>query len=277
MWTRYSHSRTDADFAAIASLGANTVRVIVQPKAVGWPVVTATGASAVKDVIDTAARHGLGVELTLFDLWYSWSDINGSTAWAAQLLRPYRGDARIARVELRNEIPTTHPALTWARAMLPYLATLLPGVPRSLSTIRTASLRAIANAAPAGALDVIDVHLYGDIGAMPARLAAARAVAQGRPVIVGEAGAPTVGGTIGSDQSQLTFYQAVAQLVADAGLSVFAPWILSDSTSTGIPKPLQNPITSAMGLRRLDGSWKPAAGVVRAMFGGARNLSFTAN
>ena len=96
-------------------------------------------------------------------------------------------------------------------------------------------------------------------------------------MIVGEAGAPTVGGTIGSDQSQLTFYQAVAQLVADAGLSVFAPWILSDSTSTGIPKPLQNPITSAMGLRRLDGSWKPAAGVVRAMFGGARNLSFTAN
>ena len=58
---------------------------------------------------------------------------------------------------------------------------------------------------------------------------------------------------------------------------MFAPWILSASTSTGIPKPLQNPITSAMGLRRLDGSWKPAASVVRAMFGGARNLSFTAN
>src|SRR4051794_10129400 len=41
MWSAYSHSRTANDFTAIASLGANTVRVIVQPNTLGYPNVSA--------------------------------------------------------------------------------------------------------------------------------------------------------------------------------------------------------------------------------------------
>src|SRR4051794_14156053 len=40
MWSSYSHDRTVSDFQAIASLGANTVRIIVQPNAIGYPTPT---------------------------------------------------------------------------------------------------------------------------------------------------------------------------------------------------------------------------------------------
>ena len=277
MWTSYSHARTDKDFAAIAGLGANTVRIIVQPAGVGWPVVSEEGAAALADVVATAAGHGLGVQLTLFDLWYSWSDVATSKAWATDLLGPYRDDQRIVLVELQNEIPTANePAMDWARQMLPHLAALLPGVPRSLSAFTTASLRAIGTSIPRESLDVIDVHLFGTVQTMPARLAAAQQVADGRPVIVGEAGDSTGrSNTPGSEQAQLSFYEKVTQLVHDTGIGTFAPWILSDFTSGAMPASLASSVEAAFGLRRLNGSWKPAATAVRNMFQHKGNVTFT--
>ncbi|WP_111765408.1 cellulase family glycosylhydrolase [Nakamurella deserti] len=269
MWTSYSAARTDADFAAIASLNATTVRIIVQPAGVGWPTVTPAGAAALRDTVDIAAAHGLTVELTLFDLWYSWSELAASKAWVAQLLSPYRDDPRIVLVELENEMTFGHPpAVAWAQEMLPYLAIVLPGVPRSMSTNTVTALRALDAAIPRSSLDVIDIHLYGDLSTMPAYVAAARAVAAGRPVIVGEAGRSTGdGGTAGSEQGQLAHYAAVAQLTRDAGIGVFAPWTLTDFALDTMPAAFRTPSEASFGLRRLDGSWKPAADLVRRMFG----------
>ena len=276
MWTSYSHARTDKDFAAIAGLGANTVRIIVQPAAVGWPEVSDLGAATFADIVATAAAHGLGVQLTLFDLWYSWSDIATSKTWATSLLAPYHNDQRIVLVELQNEIPTANEtAMAWARQLLPHLATLLPGVPRSLSAFSTASLQAIGTTIPRESLDVIDVHLFGTVQTMPARLAAAQEVAAGRPVIIGEAGDSTGrSNTPGSEQAQLSFYEKVTQLVDDAGIGTFAPWILSDFTTGAMPPTLASPVEARFGLRRLNGSWKPAAASVRNMFQHKGNVDF---
>ncbi|GGM00598.1 cellulase family glycosylhydrolase [Nakamurella endophytica] len=274
MWTNYSHARTDTDFADIASLGANAVRVIVQPGAVGWPTVGAAGAAALADMVDTAAAHGLYVQLTLFDLWSAYSDITRSRAWAQQLLHPYRADGRIALVELQNEMPTTDTALAWAKALLPELGALLPGVPRSVSEYTAAALQAVTAAIPDSSLDVVDVHLYGAVENLPRLLQTATGVARGRPVVVGEAGTPTVGGTTGAEQAQLSYYQTVAQLVADQGIPTFAPWILSDYVPDRTPSAFRTPTQVSYGLRRLDGSWKPAAAVVRDMFAGAGTLGY---
>ena len=54
MWSSYSHARTAADFASIASLGANTVRVIVQPNTLGYPTVSSTMLANFRDVLATA-------------------------------------------------------------------------------------------------------------------------------------------------------------------------------------------------------------------------------
>ncbi len=162
--------------------------------------------------------------------------------------------------------------------MLPFLATLLPGTPRSVSEYDLGALVQLTERIPDADLDVIDVHLFGSLEKMPGELATARNVARGRPVVIGEAGAPTEGGTVGGEQAQLTFYQEVAQLAADNHIPTFAPWILSDLQAAGTPAAgaLRTPTSLSYGLRRLDGTWKPAAAVVRDMFAGSSTLSVTA-
>ena len=70
--------------------------------------------------------NGLGVQLTLFDWWGAYGDVEGSKQWARAVLEGYVGDPRIAFVELRNEIDTTDAAaLAWTRELIPWLRDLL--------------------------------------------------------------------------------------------------------------------------------------------------------
>jgi hypothetical protein len=78
MWTSYSHDKTVSDFQAIASLGANTVRIIVAPAAMGYPTVTSTRLAEFRDMLAVASAQGLSVQLTLFDMWHNYTDITGS-------------------------------------------------------------------------------------------------------------------------------------------------------------------------------------------------------
>ncbi len=270
MWTHYDHATTDHDFGQIASLNANTVRIIVQANTVGYPTVGSSYAATLKDMIATAAAHDLHVQLTLFDWWSDYADIAGSERWASNLLAPYRNDHRISLVELQNEIdPTNATAMTWARAMLPYLAQLLPGVPRTLDvrggTADSTLLRQLLAAVPASMLDVIDLHLYGGWGGIVDNVDAAKQLSGGRPVIIGEAGLPTDTESVGTDQQQAQFYAKLASLAASRQLPPPAPWTFTDFTSGAISVPMSSS-EYTYGLRRTNGTWKPAADVVRSMF-----------
>ena len=122
MWTRFDAEAIDRDLARIAWLRANTVRVIVPARVFGYPEPEAAMSARLENVVDLAARHGLRVELTLFDWWHDYADIAGSRRWAGALLSPYTGDARIAFVELKNEIrPQDAGAAEWAAALIPYV------------------------------------------------------------------------------------------------------------------------------------------------------------
>lgn len=267
MWSSYSHDEIAADFGQIASLGANTVRIIVPPTTVGYPTVKPDMLAHFDDVIDTAAAAGLHVQLTLFDMWGSYSDISGSQQWLRSLLVHQANNPTIALVELRNEMPLTATTVAWARAMLPFLSTVLPGVPRTLSVpavTGTYGVLAMLAVIPASMLDVVDVHYYGEPAAAASELRQVVTAAGGRPVIVGETGMSTDNDAAG-EQAQSRFFAVMAATTNALHLPVAAPWILSDFTT--IPSDVwASPAQYFYGLRHTDGTWKPAAAVVRAAF-----------
>jgi hypothetical protein len=268
MWTRYDHTRTTTDFARIASLGANTVRVIVPPAATGFPATTAKARADLRDVLAVARARGLRVQLTLFDWWHDYTDVAGSRQWVSSLLSGLGSDPVIALVELQNELPTGAPAaLEWARELLPDLERLLPGVPRTLSASSSAGLAGIAaiSTLPITLLEVVSAHYYGDPAYAAAFLRAAKVTA-GRPLLVGEAGRSTVNGA-GSLESQAGFFRTMGSVTRSLGLPPAAPWTLNDFTANGVPTGTRA-AERYFGLRRTDGSWKPAATVVRAVFSG---------
>lgn len=271
MWTQYSHADLDRDFAAIADLGADTVRLIVQPAGVGWPRPSGTGADHLRDAVATARAHGLGVMLTLFDQWSDYADVADSRTWLAGVVDSLRvaGLDHIRLIEVQNEIDPTKPnALDWAKAMLAALHDTAPHVQRTLSAAGSAPASSLAAvlSLPADLMDVVDVHLYGSYDHMTAVLDAAQADAHGRPVLIGESGMSTGRReTRGSDQAQAAALAGVRQLCAAYRIPDFAPWIYSDFSARGYLKPTLDD-DAFFGLRRLDGSWKPAAAVVREMF-----------
>lgn len=270
MWTSYSHDKTVSDFQAIASLGANTVRIIVAPAAMGYPTVTSTRLAEFRDMLAVASALGLSVQLTLFDMWHNYTDITGSQQWLNSLLSGQAKNPTIALVELQNELPLgTSGALTWAGRLLPQLSTLLPGVPRTVSASGSSGIAGIVqliSSLTTSKLDVVDVHYYGDAAGAANTLQAAIAHAQGLPVIVGEAGLSTVDGAAG-EEAQARFYRMLARITQSLGIPPAAPWILSDFTSDAIPYAAA-PTEYHYGLRRLDGTWKPASDVVRDAFAG---------
>ena len=112
MWTDFNSAQIAEDFQKIAGLGANTVRLIVDPTIFGFPTVNTEMDSEFTDVLTLAAQDGLHVQLTLFDWWDAYSDVADSDAWAESLLSGLQNDPQIAFIELKNEIdPTDGPSV----------------------------------------------------------------------------------------------------------------------------------------------------------------------
>ena len=268
MWRNYSHATTVSDFAAISSLGANTVRIIVQPDAVGYPNVSPNMRADLDDAVAVAASEHLSVQLTLFDLWHNYGDVSGSETWVSSLLQDLGGNTTIALVELQNEMPLSASSISWTKTMLPYLSTVLPGVPRTLSQAASggfAAINSMLTSIPSSDIDAIDVHVYGDPSLATQELGSVVSVANGRPVFIGEAGASTAG-TAAGEEYQARFFEVLGQTAHDLGLPPPGVWMLNDVTSaSGVHL---TTTSSDYGLRRADGTWKPAAGVVRSIFSG---------
>ena len=277
MWSRFDPTAIDRDFARIRALGANTVRIFIQPSVFGFPTVRPVMADRLSEVIGLAAKHSLRVHLTLFDWWSRFTDIDGSKEWVSSLLSRYRDDPRIAVVELQNEIsPQNREAVAWVTTMLPYLSTVMPG---TLRTVSTASVppevfalltHELKNSPP----DFWDYHYYGPPGDAYSVLSRIKALAAPRPLFVGETGYST-DGTPGhqaaQEQAQAAYYRAVFTAAAALGLPAPAPWILNDFSPGAIPPQspaAHDPAQYGYGLFQLNGTPKPAAAVVRRAFSG---------
>jgi len=277
MWSRFDPTVIDRDFARIHALGANTVRIFIQPSVFGFPTVDPVMADRLAVVIGLAAKHSLRVHLTLFDLWGRFIDIGGSKEWVSSLLSRYRDDPRIAVVELRNELNPQNPqAVAWAATMLPYLSTVLPGTLRTVSAASVAPkvfalfTDELKNSPP----DFWDYHYYGPPENAYSLLSSIKALAAPRPLFVGETGSSTDRRLRDQGRPELALaanYRAVFAAATALRLPTPAPWALNDFSPGGIPPGLplaDKPIAYGYGLFQVNGTPKPAAAVVRKAFSG---------
>jgi hypothetical protein len=292
MWTDWQPDKIDADLTRAASLNANTVRVIVQPDLFGYPHPAAKYRARLAEFISLAAAHGLHVQLTLFDWWYGWEDVDGSKTWATELLAPYVEDPRIAFVELRNEILPNQATLPWASVMIPFLQGFLRDIPVTISVAGPdppSRLRVLANGLGHIQPDFWDIHDFsGDGGVTYDLIRRAQRIARTTPVWIGEAGYPTttiVSGCGGvpltpsaQEAAQQHFFSVVSWATRATGSPDAGVWVLDDMVPKAVP---DRPVVDTnpelhFGLFRLDGSAKPAADTVRAVFSGAEPDVFNA-
>jgi endo-1,4-beta-mannosidase len=277
MWSRFDPTAIDRDFARIRALGANTVRIFIQPPVFGFPTVSPVMADRLSEVIGLAAKHSLWVHLTLFDWWSQYTDISGSKEWVSSLLSRYRDDPRIAVVELQNELdPQSREAVAWVTTMLPYLSTVLPGTLRTVSAASVSPevfalfTHELENSPP----DFWDYHYYGPPADAYSLLSRIKALAAPRPLFVGETGYSTNAGPgdqSAQEQAQAAYYRAVFTAAAALGLPTPAPWTLNDFSPGGIPPSspaADNAAQYGFGLFQLNGTPKPAAAVVSSWFSG---------
>jgi hypothetical protein len=291
MWTRFDPAAVDRDFGRVAWLRANTVRVIVPAHVFGYPEPHATMRARLERVIALAAGHGLRVELTLFDWWHEYADVEGSRRFAAALLAPYAGDARIALVEVKNELrPQDAGASAWAASLIPYVRELTQSpVTVSVPALDAArDLHALRAALGDAQPDFYSAHFYWRPELAAAQLEDARAAVAPLPLRVGETGYSTaipydvvrgVPATPSAREAQQAYYlRSLAATVRRLGLPPIAPWVLSDFSPGAIPPDdpgvYGNPREYRFGLFRVSGEAKPAAVALRSIFGGAHSQEF---
>jgi Cellulase (glycosyl hydrolase family 5) len=291
MWTRFDAEAVDRDFARIARLRANTVRVIVPAGTFGYPQPDPAMSARLERVVDLAARHGLRVQLTLFDWWHDYSDVAGSRRWATALLSRYAGDERIAFVELKNELrPQDVGAAGWAAALIPHVRELTrKPVAVSVPALDPArDLRLLRSALADTQPDFYSAHFYWrpELAAEHLR-AAAEAVAP-VPLYLGETGystatayavVPGVPASPSAREAQQAYYlRSLADVARRLDLPPIAPWVLSDFAPNAIPPDDPgvhgNPREYRFGLFRVSGEPKPAAAALRSIFAGGRSDGF---
>jgi hypothetical protein len=283
MWTRFDAEAIDRDLARIASLGANTVRVIVPTGVFGYPVPDATMTARLETVVDLAVRHGLFVELTLFDWWHDYADLAGSRRWVSAVLSPYADDTRIAFVELQNELkPQDVGATEWAAALIPYVRSVVhKPIGVSVPALDPASdLRLLRGALGSAQPDFYSAHFYWRPELAAAYLEGAKAAVAPLPLRVGETGystaipyevLPGVPSSPSAREAEQAYYlRSLAFVTGRLGLPPIAPWILSDFAPEAIPSDdpgvYGNPREYRFGLYRVGGEAKPAAAELRTIF-----------
>jgi hypothetical protein len=285
MWTNWDPAVLKTDFARIHGLGANAVRISVFPNTFGWPKISTVMATRFADTLKIAASEGLGVQLTMFDLWSSYSDIAQSRAWLRAFLSPYASDPEVQLVEIKNEVdPSDEAEVSWVRALLPTLRTVMPRTPSTVSVSGSegprgfVQLRQELGAVP---LDVADIHFYGGETTAYSWMLAAKHAAGSLPLFIGEIGYPVV--TDGAsnpeteDLLQAHWFSVVFAAARAAGVSTPAPWTLNDFKPGAIPETLQNPHNYYYGLYTATGQPLPSVWIVKQAFAQDANIANISN
>lgn len=292
MWDRWRPSRVAADLRRLRALNANTVRLVVSPSQFGYPTPAQRYRDRLAQAVSLAAAAGLHVQLTLFDWWFEYADRAGSKRWARTILAPYVGDARVAFVELRNELdPAEASAVPWARELLPWLRVYLRGTPVTLSVGNTDSVRdlraLVRGLGTASRPDFFTAHYFTGGGELAAsRFRQLQQTAAPVPLWIGELGYPTSTTVSGywslprtraaQEAAQSHFLKTGFAALRQLGLPAPGIWILDDFAAGAIPA---SDVSShepeyTFGLFRADGSPKHAAATVRGLFAGRRDLRF---
>jgi hypothetical protein len=263
------------------------VRLILFPQYFGYPVPTATMSGRLAQAISIASSHGINVQLTLFDHFSSYGDFTDSAAWTKAILAPYAADPRITFVEVQNEVdPTNKRVVSWLRAEISLIHTVMPGTPVTASTDYAAGSRGpevlkVALAGQQGGYstepDVFDYHYYGGTVGLTASLKRIKASVAPSPLVLGEIGSsssnPSFSSAADGQQSEALWLATVESDITAAGLPLGAPWTLNDFTRAGQPYHDRHAKEYGFGLFNVDGSPKPAAFAIANAFGASSSFA----
>lgn len=273
-WPAFDQKVIRRDFSVMRGLGGNAVRVFLHQKAFLYPADATRDIANLKALLEEADAAGLRVVPTLFDMrgGFEPADWANDYLWLQSVLPVLASAPNVAFVDLKNEPNLDYKAhgeglvQAWLRTMAAASRQIAPDLALTIGW---------SNAAAAGDLvDVVDVVTYHDFLAPETsseRLAKVRAVAESKPVYVTEIGASSWSIFLGQPHSlanQARVLQARLNGAADAD-GVFV-WTLHDfpkpdPAAVG-SSPWRLGLQSAFGLIAFDGTEKPAANVVRAVF-----------
>ncbi len=257
-WIEYSdgvRNQMAQDLDLIQNLGANTVRIFIQPHIVGYPQPTPQFLVDFEDALALIAAHGLKAHVTLFDFddFYPHPPgeeipiddvIRDSRMWLDAIVLPHQTDNRIAVWELKNEIvlyymddfgiPTTNPILRahqWLQALFPYLKQQAGSIPCTVSVSWVEWLNDI-KALPVPP-DIYNLHWYPNwitwTSPLPGILDRAYTViGPGQRLMLGEFGTNTYDF---SDLSQTDAFRDMLYYTTQKGTSDIGVWTLNDFPS----------------------------------------------
>jgi hypothetical protein len=284
MWTNYEPAVIGADFTKMHDLGANTVRITIDPYALGWPTVTPTGAAELANVFSMAKNNKLNVQLSLFDGYNDYTDLTDSDTWINSALEPYKDDKQIAFVDVQNEVnPKNAVIMAWVKQVIISVRKTLGNVPDTVSVtngtdysgnaIDAAQNLVLLKAALGNVqLNLFDIHEYGEPGAAEQMMRHALDVSGKTPLFVGEQGASTYNNGIcdpnlNPDQqyTERAYEWAIQQ---QKGLPPGAPWNLNDFSPGDFIGEGTNQMTfqNCFGLETTTGAEKASALMIKQLF-----------
>lgn len=272
-WAEFDAKIIAEDFDRLRALGANSIRVFLtyddflaeDPE---------TSLQRLDRMLALAAEKGISVVPTLFDLKQdfglaTWAD---DTVYLERVLPVLARSRAVEFIDLKNEPDLDFESHGQAK-ILAWLQAIY-GVVRQADTGRALTVGwSAAGAAThlAEGLDVISYHEYGPVKDTASNLAAVRAVAGSKPVVVSEIGTSAYELTAsfpGSEDAQANDIEA--RIDALEGADGVMIWTLNDFSEVDAsvvgPSPWVGALQGRFGLFRLDGSEKPAARAVRSLW-----------
>lgn len=271
-WPAYDPAVVDADLARIGALGLNSIRVFLDYYALGGSRPDPAVLSRVRDLLDRAQGHGLGVVATLFDRRTdhrpaAWGDDDRHLAGVVPALA---GHPALWLWDLKNEpdLDDDRPATrAEVRAWLAHVARQVRALdPVTPHTIGWSTAAEAIDSAPV--VDVVSFHHYAPAADLAEALPAVLQAASGRPVVLSEFGLPTwnslwPGGHTEAEQAR--YYADVLSEVRQANLAGYLAWTLHDLAAPppGVIPPWRRGTETHLGVLRASGEEKPAAALLR--------------
>ncbi|PTQ68355.1 hypothetical protein [Celeribacter persicus] len=274
-WPGFDVDVIAKDFAQIAGMGANSVRVFLPRDVFVAPEGAGENLRHLSMLLDLARLHGLSVVPTLFDMRGGY----GAQTWAEDVLYLERvlpvlnASGAVSFVDLKNEADldfALHGAgevEAWLRSITAVARRIAPDLALTVGWAKAESAAIMADQ-----FDLVSYHDYAPVEGARERLAAVQVQVGDKPVVITEIGVSSynaVFGFPGSERGQAKMLEARLAALSEAqGVML---WTLHDFPNVDVQavgaKPWVRRQQSAFGLIREDGTEKPAAEVVRKAFG----------
>lgn len=291
MWTVFDTSIIARDFEELKVLGCNFVRIVIRPNVCGFP---GRGSrfdqfeSKFETLLELVEKHDLIVHIVVFDDMRpsDFSAFDLCKAWIDSLVVPRVQDKRIFRWELFSELnlvcrnndePDTTTVINWYKEIFPYLkekkgkdqqATVSVAI-YDRAYVECKFFKYILDLPFESLPDIYSIASYKYSFLLPAIYDTIQFIIQkndpdkSKKIAVTELGWDTYTNTelFQRDQFRNMFWYLKQKSVDDICI-----WTLWDFSKQNLPELLREKKQHYFGLRRVDGSYKPAYDVVYAVF-----------